>query len=209
MVNRKSFVIHIDSLNVLDDLTDEQAGRLFRAIKSYHDGTEIELDAITKIAMSPFKSQFLRDSESYEKKVKINKINGLKGGRPRKQDESSESQKTQSVLDKAKKADSDSDSDSDIKKTSRRFAPPRVEEIHEYMREREFDSRFEAEKFFDFYESKGWMVGKSKMKDWKAAVRNWLKGKTPPKPKPKQEESAEFSGFNADEYFLRGHFDEL
>lgn len=31
----------------------------------------------------------------------------------------------------------------------------------------------DANRFVDFYESKGWMVGQSKMKDWKAAVRNW------------------------------------
>ena len=30
----------------------------------------------------------------------------------------------------------------------------------------------------DFYESKGWMIGKNRMKDWKAAVRTWEKGKT-------------------------------
>jgi hypothetical protein len=35
-------------------------------------------------------------------------------------------------------------------------------------------------KFINFYESKGWMVGKNKMKDWKAAIRTWVK--------PKQEE---------------------
>ena len=33
----------------------------------------------------------------------------------------------------------------------------------------------EAEKFVDFYSSKNWMVGKTKMKDWKAAVRNWIR----------------------------------
>ena len=31
----------------------------------------------------------------------------------------------------------------------------------------------DVNKFINFYESKGWMVGKNKMKDWKAAVRNW------------------------------------
>ena len=31
----------------------------------------------------------------------------------------------------------------------------------------------DADRFVDFYESKGWMVGKNKMKDWRAAVRTW------------------------------------
>ena len=51
------------------------------------------------------------------------------------------------------------------------FIKPSVEEINIYCKERSND--VEAESFFDFYESKGWLVGKTKMKDWKAAVRNW------------------------------------
>ena len=34
----------------------------------------------------------------------------------------------------------------------------------------------DASRFIDFYESKGWMIGKNKMKDWRAAVRTWEKG---------------------------------
>ena len=52
-----------------------------------------------------------------------------------------------------------------------RFAPPTLDEIREYCKER--GNKVDAEKFFDFYESKGWMVGKNKMKDWRAAVRTW------------------------------------
>lgn len=53
------------------------------------------------------------------------------------------------------------------------FTPPTIDEIAEYCRERK--NNVSPEKFFDFYESKGWMVGKNKMKDWKAAVRTWEK----------------------------------
>jgi hypothetical protein len=56
---------------------------------------------------------------------------------------------------------------------SKRFVPPTVEEIKEYCLERNND--VDANKFFDFYEAKGWMVGKNKMKDWKACVRTWEK----------------------------------
>jgi len=83
MSDRKSFILHKDSLSVLDDLSDEQAGRLFKAIRAHQCGIDIEADAITKIALSPFKSQFDRDDEKYERKVNSNKINGMKGGRPK------------------------------------------------------------------------------------------------------------------------------
>jgi hypothetical protein len=51
------------------------------------------------------------------------------------------------------------------------FQKPTIEQVEEYMKERGMSNY--ASRFHNFYESKGWMVGKNKMKDWKAAVRNW------------------------------------
>ena len=51
-----------------------------------------------------------------------------------------------------------------------RFVPPTLEEVTAYVAERK--SKVIPQAFIDFYESKGWMVGKNKMKDWKAACRN-------------------------------------
>ncbi len=55
-----------------------------------------------------------------------------------------------------------------------RFIKPTIEEIKSYCLERH--NGVDPQKFFDFYESKGWFVGKNKMKDWRAAVRTWEKG---------------------------------
>ena len=55
--------------------------------------------------------------------------------------------------------------------THKHFLIPAVEEISAYCQHR--DNQVNAEKFFDFYSAKGWMIGKNKMKDWKAAVRTW------------------------------------
>lgn len=54
---------------------------------------------------------------------------------------------------------------------AKRFIPPSVEEVEQYCLER--SNNIDAQSFIDFYESKGWMIGKNKMKDWKAAVRTW------------------------------------
>lgn len=59
-------------------------------------------------------------------------------------------------------------------KTAKRFCPPTLEEVKAYCKEKEYI--IDAERFIDFYTSKGWFVGKNKMKDWQAAVRNWHKG---------------------------------
>ena len=57
------------------------------------------------------------------------------------------------------------------KEVAKRFAPPSVEEVKEYCDERQ--NGIDAQAFVDFYESKNWMIGKNKMKDWKACVRTW------------------------------------
>ena len=63
-----------------------------------------------------------------------------------------------------------------------RFAPPTLSEVSDYFSERGADPA-EAERFVDFYESKGWLVGKAKMKCWKSAVRNWVRRNQSEKPR--------------------------
>lgn len=53
----------------------------------------------------------------------------------------------------------------------RSFSPPSVEEVRSYCQERK--NGVNPEQFVDFYESKGWKIGKERMRDWKAAVRTW------------------------------------
>jgi uncharacterized protein YdaU (DUF1376 family) len=62
----------------------------------------------------------------------------------------------------------------------KRFTPPIKNEVYGYMVERGLNSNqalTESEKFMDHYLSNGWKVGRNAMKNWKAAVRNWTKGK--------------------------------
>lgn len=70
--------------------------------------------------------------------------------------------------------------------TQKRFTKPTLEEIKSYFAEKGYVD--DSERFFDFYSSKGWMVGKNPMKDWRAAVRNWCRGQQPIKPKQTLEE---------------------
>ena len=67
--------------------------------------------------------------------------------------------------------DIDIDKEKSIKEKTTRFLPPTLDDISSYCLER--NNSVDPQRFFDFYQSKGWMVGKNKMKDWKAAVRNW------------------------------------
>ena len=51
------------------------------------------------------------------------------------------------------------------------FVPPTADEVAAYCRER--GNKVDPGRFTDFYASKGWIVGRTRMKDWKAAVRGW------------------------------------
>ena len=53
----------------------------------------------------------------------------------------------------------------------KKFVKPTIDEIKQYCIERK--NKINAAHFFDYYESKGWIVGKTSMKDWKAAIRTW------------------------------------
>lgn len=66
-----------------------------------------------------------------------------------------------------------------------RFLPPSIDEVKKYILEKGFS--VDAENFVNFYESKGWFVGKNKMKNWKAAIATWEKReKEQPKKQPTQ-----------------------
>lgn len=62
------------------------------------------------------------------------------------------------------------------KNKATRFIKPTIDEIKTFLNEQEYETDIDryADRFYNFYESKGWKVGKEKMKDWKAAIRGWL-----------------------------------
>ena len=73
-------------------------------------------------------------------------------------------------IDKDSK-DKDSKGESVRGEKSKRFYPPTLDEVKQYCEERK--NNIDPMAFIDFYSSKGWMIGKNRMKDWKAAVRTW------------------------------------
>lgn len=91
------------------------------------------------------------------------------------------------------------DKEIEIDTKYKRFTPPSLEEVKQYCKER--NNSVDPESFVDFYSSKGWMVGKNKMKDWKAAVRTWEKNGFERKPKKQNGHfSMERDGINEDDF---------
>ena len=78
-----------------------------------------------------------------------------------------------SIIDTNNKEDININNNSLYKRESSRFQKPSIDEIRQYCISR--GNSVDPEQFFNFYESKGWTIGKSPMKDWRAAVRTWEK----------------------------------
>lgn len=84
------------------------------------------------------------------------------------------------------------------KNKSKRFVPPTVEEVKAYCKER--GNSVDAEKFVNYYTSKGWVVGKnSPMKNWQACVRTWEKNETAKVNKPNGFNSFEQRSYDYDD----------
>jgi hypothetical protein len=169
--NKKSFILYCDQQGVFNKLPDEIAGKLIKHIFAYvNDENPPCDDLLLSIAFEPIKTQLKRDLVKYVDYIEKQSVNGSKGGRPKK---ANETQKTQPFFEEPKKADNVTaivnDNENEISK--RGFVKPKIEQVKEYMKEQGMNDI--ADKWFNHYESNGWMVGKNKMKDWKASVRTW------------------------------------
>lgn len=177
---KKSFILHIDSLAILDDMNIEQKGILFDAIYRYHLGEDIELDFAMKMAFTPFKNQFIRDAENYEKKSETNRINGSKGGK-RKVANATKRKRTQTnVADNDNDNDNDSDNDSDNGNDSGNDKNlPTLQEFLDYAKE-QLKVQFPLYTFsltakYDSWVEAGWKDGNGiKIKNWKTKIRNTI-----------------------------------
>lgn len=97
-------------------------------------------------------------------------INDTETTQKRHENDTETTQKHTNKNDKNVKNDKNEKDIAD-KPQTQKFTPPTLEEIKDYCIER--NNNVDAERFINFYQAKGWMVGKNKMKDWKASVRTW------------------------------------
>jgi hypothetical protein len=157
--DKKSFLLYADQQSVFKQLPDEIAGQLIKHIFSYvNDENPITDNLIINIAFEPIKLQLKRDLQKYESIRERNSANARMRW---------DAVALSGIPKDTKNADNDTDNDNDNVK-SKVFKAPTLEDLKTAF------PNLDAQRFHDFYSSKGWMIGKNKMKDWKAAARNWL-----------------------------------
>lgn len=122
---KTSFVLPTDLLDDLEDFSDDEVGKIFRAILIYTNETEEPEfdDRAMKVVFRHIKNYIDSANENYDKKVQANRVNGAKGGRPKKDAEENPKnptviEKTERFSEKPNKSHTETESESDIESVS-------------------------------------------------------------------------------------------
>ena len=165
-------------LKSIEPLNDAERGRLFTSLLIYSStGAVPDLHGNERFIFPTMKEQIDRDRQRYDdycEKQRENVQKRWKNHIPTQcQTYGGISGNTNDTNDKAKEKEKAKDKAKDNTgetRASARFTPPTLEEVVEYVRSR--NSPVDPQEFLDFYAAKGWLVGKTPMKDWRAACRN-------------------------------------
>lgn len=177
---------------MLEAATDEQAGKLLKAMLKYQATGEAEVDdPLLGAIFEMVKEGIDKDNKAYEETCERRRQAALKRWEADQDDACKSMQEHANACNSMQKhADKDLDLDLDLdihaptvqsKRARAKFAPPSVEQVEAYAKER--GSKVDPAAFVDFYASKGWKVGNQPMKDWKAALRTWERREPTGKPK--------------------------
>ena len=155
--------LFLDFNETTQDLSDDECGRLIRAIIEYANDREYEqlLTGAERIAFRFLKGVIDRNQAISEARARA-------GSSKREQQATNENKSEQPITNIVKEKEKEKE------KEKKKFVPPTLEEVTAYCNERK--NGVNPQKFIDFYESKGWKVGNQSMKDWKASVRTWESG---------------------------------
>lgn len=198
---KTSFIFYLEWVEQLEVMAQNggNISDLFVAIKQYLEIGEVqfELDPLAQLTFNQFRSQIDRDADRYEEvseKRRKAAEKRWKNGKSGEQTDASVCKPMQTDANGCKEVQTHpymnkDDEDDDDRYTSisnnnlpltpsllpapktTRFIPPTLDEVAEYCRQR--GNNVDPVAFFNFYDAKGWMVGKNKMKKWKSAVITW------------------------------------
>ena len=188
-MERESFVFYRSFYKAIKKLSDKDLADSVRAICAYALDDQItELEGVPEIIFDMAKPQI-------DANIK-RRACGEKGGRPKKKTDGFKNEKPTVSKNKTDgystekpnvnvnenvnvNANENENVNENVNangnksggKPQRVFVPPTLDEVKDYCWER--NNHIDPQAFIDFYSAKGWMIGKNKMKDWKAAIRTW------------------------------------
>ena len=185
---------YIEEMAALDN---ETFGRLVRYLLLYsRDGALPDLAGLEMVIFQRMKMQEDRYKESYDNlsstrsaagkagaAIRWNDSNKVAGDSKNSKGIAKHDKNSKAMASDSKNGNTKTETETDTpatnvagegrEKRQSRFSPPARAEVAAYCAER--GNAVDPDRFWDHYEANGWMVGKNKMRDWKAAVRNWEK----------------------------------
>jgi len=173
-MDKKSFILYQDSLDVLDVMTDEQCWKLFKKMKSYHNwNTYVCDDKTVDIVFVQFKNQFDRDKQKYEDEIEKRRRAGSLGGKVTQSKlKQVEANQASAWNAQANQGDNVNDNVNDNDTRIKKFIPPSLEDVKQYFKENWYleTIAIKAFKWYDVanrHDSKG-----NPIKNWKQKMIN-------------------------------------
>ena len=184
---RDSFIFYRSFQKAIDACSQDDQLLIYKAIANYAlDRVEPDLSGVAKVCWVLIKPQLDANWKRYDNGCKGGEF-GKKGGAPKGNKNANKGKTTTKQPQENPTAveittpnnnvnnnlnNNDNSNDNVLnKRETKRFSKPTIEEIETYISENSYS--ISAKTFYDYYEANGWMVGRNKMKDWKAAVRSW------------------------------------
>ena len=206
MASKKGFLLLNNQYEVIETLNDEQAGQLLKAFFDYNLGKEIKLNGLMRTVFNNFKVVFDENEQKYQEKCEKNKQNIENYWKKIKEQNTNEYECIQSNTNVYEKIRTNTmatnininknintnintntnksklnNNNININKSERdqSFTPtasPTPAEIYNYACSLDINDKDYCEKFYNHYESIGWVNGTGReIKNWKLVFNNWLK----------------------------------
>lgn len=174
-VERGSFITSRATLSADTGLTDQQIRTALNHLQTTNEITIKSTNKTTKITVTNY--------DKYQQSAFVNQPaeqpTSNQQNNQQLTSKTSSNQPANNQYEEVKEEKKEEKKKEDTKVSSKKekvFVKPTVEEVREYCRQR--GNHVDADKFWNYYESNGWKVGKNPMKDWKAAVRTWERNDT-------------------------------
>ena len=207
MASKKGFILLNNQIETIETLTDEQAGQLLKAFYYYNTGREVKLKGLMKTVFNNFKVVFDENEQKYQEKCEKNKQNIENYWKKVKEEQSNTNEHERKRMNTMATNininknintninpninENNKNINNNIKSERENIntptASPTLDDIFSYSVSKGIEDKNYCEKFYNHYESIGWVNGTGReIKNWKLVFNNWI-AKDKEKKKSKKE----------------------
>lgn len=196
MASKKGFLLLNNQIETIETLTDEQAGQLLKAFYYYNTGREVKLKGLMKTVFNNFKVVFDENEQKYQEKCEKNKQNIENYWKKVKEEQSNTNEYERKRMNTMatninKNINTNLNTNINLNKNNKNInnnikserennidtpsASPTLDDIFSYSVSKGIEDKNYCEKFYNHYESIGWVNGTGReIKNWKLIFNNWI-----------------------------------